>query len=64
MTTALTCRIKCYTFTRFDDTPEAPYTRPDADTVYLLAWPREDLAIEWPEGMTLKQAILAWAKEQ
>ncbi len=33
----------------------------DVDEVYVIYGPETDVHIPWPEGMTLKEAILAWA---
>lgn len=38
--------------------------RGKAEQCFLLAWPDADILIPWPEGLTPKQAILAWAKAQ
>lgn len=39
-------------------------TRPKGGDVYVMHWKEGDMVIPWPEGMTAKEAILAWAKEQ
>jgi hypothetical protein len=30
----------------------------------VFEWAEADILIPWPEGLTAKQAIIAWAKEQ
>lgn len=36
----------------------------DDGNAFVLHWKAADVFIPWPEGMTPKQAILAWAKAQ
>ena len=38
--------------------------RPDADEVFVLDFADADVRIPWPKGMTVKQAILAWAAKE
>ena len=32
----------------------------NAKECYVLKWPDADVEIPWPEGMTVKEAIVAW----
>jgi len=40
-----------------------PIRNPDAEANFVLVWPSQDIEIPWPEGMTPRQAIIAWAKD-
>ncbi len=51
------------TFTAFQVNSEIP-VRQEAKTCWLLDWDAADVRIPWPEGLTPKQAILRWAREQ
>lgn len=42
---------------------EGTLKRP-AQEVWIVDWPEAEIRILWPEGMTPKEAILAWAIEQ
>lgn len=49
-------------FALYVDVEEAP--RPLAgefDEVYAIYWPQAGLEIPWPEGMTIREAVIAWA---
>ena len=39
------------------------HIRGDADEVFVIHWEDADVVIPWPEGMTVKEAIMAWAQE-
>jgi hypothetical protein len=41
-----------------------PTTRPDFAEVWVLRWPDAGVEIPWPEGLTVKAAILEWATRQ
>ena len=46
-------------------TDEESWERPnDFKTTKVLDWQANDIDIPWPEGMTAKEAILAWARKE
>ncbi len=36
----------------------------DFDKIHVILWEAADIVIPWLAGMTPKEAVLAWAKEQ
>lgn len=43
---------------------EGAYSRPDYDEVWVIRAEDEGVVIPWPEGVMLREAILAWSREQ
>ena len=39
--------------------------RPDhADEVYALRWDKAGIIVPWPKGISFRQALIYWAKQQ